>query len=113
MPYSEYLADRVKRILKEKRISFTEKKMMGGICFMVDDKICVGVDRESLLARVGDINYEASLKKKGCRKMDITGRPLKGFVLVDGIGIDTEKQLNYWIQVCIDYNPLAKSSKKK
>jgi len=79
---------------------------------MVNDKICVGIDRESLLARVGDINYEASLRKKGCRKMDITGRPLNGFVLVDGIGIDTEKQLEYWIQLCLLYNPFAKRSRK-
>lgn len=80
---------------------------------MVNNKICVGVDRDRLLARVGDVSYEASLKKKGCKKMDITGRPLKGFVLVSSIGIDTEKQLDSWIQSCLEHNPLAKSSKKK
>lgn len=113
MPYSESLADRVRLNLKTKHIGYVEKKMMGGICFMVNNKICVGVDRDRLLARVGDINYTSALKKKGCKKMDITGRPLKGFVLVSPIGIDTEEQLDYWMKICLEYNPLAKSSKKR
>jgi TfoX/Sxy family transcriptional regulator of competence genes len=113
MPYSESLADRVRMSLRGKHITYEEKKMMGGICFMVDSKICVGVDRDRLLARVGDINYEAALRKQGCKKMDMTGRPLKGFVLVSPVGIDTEKQLDYWVTTCLKYNPFAKSSKKK
>lgn len=80
---------------------------------MVNDKICVGVDRDRLLARVGDVNYASSLKKKECKKMDITGRSLKSFVLVSPIGIDTDEQLDYWINICLEYNPLAKSAKRK
>jgi TfoX/Sxy family transcriptional regulator of competence genes len=113
MPFDESLADRVRMNLGRKHVTYEEKKMMGGICFMVSDKICVGVDRDRLLARVGDVNYEAALRKKGCKKMDITGKPLKGFVLVSPIGINTEKQLDNWIKICLEYNPIAKSSKHK
>lgn len=86
---------------------------MGGICFMVNDKICVGVDRDRLLARVGEPNYESVLKKKGVKKMDITGRPLKGFVLVSANSFDADEALDKWIDVCVAFNPLAKSSKQR
>ncbi len=110
MPYNEALADRVRIFLKRRRIAQEEKRMMGGICFMVNDKICVGVDRDRLLARVGDLNYESALKKKGVKKMDITGRPLRGFVLVGKNAIDTEDELEYWINLCLEFNPYARAS---
>ena len=113
MPYSEALADRVRLFFKRKRIPFEEKKMMGGICFMVNDKICVGVDRDRLLARVGELNYESSLRKKGVKKMDITGRPLRGFVLVGKDSIDTEEGLDYWVNLCLEFNPQAKAAKSR
>lgn len=111
MPYSEALADRVRLFFKRKRIPIEEKKMMGGVCFMVNNKICVGVDRDRLLARVGELNYESSLKKKSVKKMDITGRPLRGFVLVGKNAIDTEDGLEYWIILCLEFNPQAKAAK--
>lgn len=113
MAYDEHLAERVTKVLKEKRIRFDEKKMMGGLCFMVSGKMCVGVEKDMLMARVGRDIYEKALKKKGCREMDFTGRPLKGFVFIDPTGIDMDKDLEYWIQLCLDYNPKAKASKKK
>jgi hypothetical protein len=113
MAYNDHLAERVKKVLKEKHIHFEEKKMMGGLCFMVREKMCVGVEKDMLMARIGPDIYEKALKKKGCREMDFTGRPLKGFVFIDPTGIDMDKDLEYWIQLCLDYNPKAKSSKKK
>src|SRR5688572_28117237 len=113
MPYNEHLAQRVKKVLREKRIHFDEKKMMGGLCFMVKDKMCMGVEKEMLMARIDPEFYEKALKKKGCHEMDFTGRPMKGFVFVDPTGIDMDNDLDYWIQLCLDYNPKAKSSKKK
>jgi hypothetical protein len=113
MAYNEHLADRVRKIFKEKRIRTEEKKMMGGLCFMVKDKMCLGVEKERLMARVGPEAYEDALKKKGCRPMDFTGRPLKGFVYVEPDGIDMDNDLEYWIGLCLSFNPKAKSSKKK
>lgn len=113
MAYDEHLADRVKEVLRDKRVRFEEKKMMGGLCFMVRDKMCVGVEKDMLMARVGPGVFEKALMKKGCHEMDFTGRPLNGFVFIDPVGIDMDKDLEYWIQLCLDYNPKAKSSKKK
>lgn len=119
MAYDEFLADRARQVLKQKSVYFEEKKMMGGLCFMVDEKMCFGLDTDKktdmprLMCRVGDLNYEKSLQKQHCRQMDFTGRIMKGYVYVSAEGIDTDQELDYWIQLCLDFNPLAKSSKKK
>ena len=113
MAYNEFLADRVQNILNEKRIVFEAKKMMGGLCFMVDDKMCCGIVKNQLMARIGVDAYEEALTKTGCSEMNFTGRAMKGYVFISPEGIDLEDDLAYWIQLCIDFNPLAKSSKKK
>ncbi|MCP4456919.1 MAG: TfoX/Sxy family protein [Cytophagales bacterium] len=113
MAYDQHLEDRISRILKEKGTPFDARKMMGGLCYMVDDKMCVGIVKDHLMARVGTEIYESVLSKPGCKPMDFTGRPMKGFVFVGAEGIDQEDELNYWIQLCLDFNPMAKSSKKK
>ena len=113
MAYSEQLADRIRISLKTKHINFIEKKMMGGLCFMVDDKMCVGIIKEDLMARIDPEIYEDALKTKGCRQMDFTGKPMKGYVLINPQGIDMESDLDYWIALALDFNPKAKSSKKK
>lgn len=113
MAYDEHLADQVNQILNEKMVVFEEKKMMGGLCFMVDDKMCLGISKEELMARIGPDAYEAALKKEGCKEMKFTKRPMKGFVYLEPEAIDSKKDLEYWVDLCLDYNPLAKSSKKK
>ena len=113
MAYDEFLADRIRQTLKEKSVHFEEKKMMGGLTFMVDNKMCVGIVKKNLMARVGPDEYEEALKKEGCNEMNFTGRPLKGYVYIEPFAVVDEAQLSYWIQLCLDYNPLAKSSKKK
>ena len=113
MPYDEFLAERIRRVFQEKGIQFTEKKMMGGICYLVDDKMCAGVTNNNLMARIGPEAYEEGLAKNGAKPMDFTGRPMKGFVFVEPEGIDMGGDLADWIQMCLDYNPKAKSSKKK
>ena len=113
MAYNEHLADRIRQYFHEKKVGYEEKKMMGGLCFMVDNKMCVGVHTEDLMGRIGPEAYESALDKKGCRKMDFTGREMKGFVFVDPEGTDLEADLEEWLDMCLDYNPLAKSSKKK
>ena len=113
MAYDEYLADRIRNNLKSKNVLFNEKKMMGGLAFMVDDKMCIGVMKNTLMARIDPEIYNEALKRKGCKVMDFTGRPMKGFVLIEPEGIDTDEDLNYWIQLALDFNPRARSSKKK
>lgn len=119
MAYDEYLVERVRLVLKDKRVSFTEKKMMGGLCFMVDEKMCIGLDtdkvtgRARMMARVGDEAYESALEKEYCSGFIFTGRPMKGFVYVDPAGIDMQEDLEEWVQLCLDFNPFANKSKKK
>ena len=113
MAYDSYLAERILIILKQKRIIFSEKKMFGGMCYMVDNKMCLGVVKNDLMARIHLDSYEKALKKKGCEPMLFTGKLMKGYVFINPIGVDLDKDLEYWIQQCLDFNPLAKASKKK
>ena len=113
MAYDEHLADRIRLSLKNKQVQYIEKKMMGGLCFMVDDKMCVGVVKNDLMTRIDPDHYETLLQLPGAKPMDFTGRVMKGFVMVEPTGIDMDDDLNQWVQHCIDFNPKAKSSKKK
>ena len=113
MAYNEFLSDRIAQYFKEKHVVFYEKKMFGGLCFMVDDKMCVGVNRDEIMARISPDIYEDSLLKKGCKEMNFTGRPMKGFVFLTEKATDLDEDLHYWLQLALDYNPLAKASKKK
>jgi len=113
MAYDENLASRIRGFFEEKNVATEEKRMMGGLCFMVDGKMCVGVEKDRLMARLDPEVYEASLKRKGCQPMDFTGRPMKGFVFVTEEGIRTRRDLSRWLRLALEFNPKAKSSKKK
>lgn len=113
MAYDQHLEERISRVLDKKKVSYSGKNMMGGWCALVDDKMCVGIVKDELMARINPEIQDEVLKKKGCRIMDFTGRPMKGYVFVSPEAIDMEKDLEYWVQLCLDFNPLAKSSKKK
>jgi TfoX/Sxy family transcriptional regulator of competence genes len=112
MAYSEALADRVRNHFKQHHIPFEEKKMMGGLAFMVNEKMCVGVLREDLMLRVGPENYAPALQRKGCREMDFTGKPMKGFVFVNSEGADSDEELASWLAMAMSFNKVAKKSKR-
>ena len=113
MAYDEFLADRIKNIFNEKRVSFEARKMMGGLCFMVNNKMCCGIVKNELMARIGPDVYEVSLTKDGCKEMNFTGRPMNGYVYLEPIALDMEDDLAYWIQLALDFNPIAKASSRK
>ena len=119
MAYDEFLADRVRRTFGELRVAFVEKNMMGGLVYMVDEKMCVGIhkDRKTgedrIMARIGREEYVAALKEKGSREMDFTGTPMKGFVFIGPDGFDSDEDLEYWLSMALKFNPQAKKSKKK
>ncbi len=112
MSYNEKLAGRIRELLSDQK-KYEEKKMMGGLTFMVDNKMCCGVYEEDLMARVGREIYDDVLKKKGAKKMEFTGRPLKGFIFVSPEGTTTKNDLIYWVNLSLEYNKKAKPSKKK
>ncbi len=113
MAYNEALADRIKRILQDRKIKYIEKKMFGGLCFLVDDKMLMGVEKQRLMVRIDQEDEPKALKKKGAKPMDFTGRVMKGFLFVDDKGVDMDDELEYWVNLCLKYNPKAKASKKK
>lgn len=113
MAYNDYLAEQVERVLTEKGVPFLTKKMMGGLCFMVDDKMCLGISGDDLMARVDPECYEELVKREGARPMNFTGRTMKGFIFVSLEVLESEKELRYWIDACLEFNPRAKSSKKR
>jgi TfoX/Sxy family transcriptional regulator of competence genes len=113
MAYNNYLEERINKLLSEKGVPFETKKMMGGLCYMIDDKMCVGIVKEELMARVDPEIYAELLDRKGARPMDFTNRPMKGYVFVKPEGIDFEEDLEFWVEKCLEFNPKATSSKKK
>lgn len=113
MAFDEQLAERIRRGFQKTRVRFAEKRMMGGLCFMVDGKMCVGVEKNRLMVRIDPADYDAALRRKGCVPMDFTGRPMRGFVFVNPEGLATDEELNGWLKLALEFNPRAKSSKKK
>jgi hypothetical protein len=113
MPYSEQLAERVREALRERRIAFEEKPMMGGLCFMVQGKMCLGVEKLRLMARIDPDEYQAALGREGCVPMDFTGRPMRGFVFVNPEGIDSRQQLQNWVDLALEFNPRAVASRHR
>jgi TfoX/Sxy family transcriptional regulator of competence genes len=111
--FDEELAERVRSEFARRSILFDEKKMMGGLCFMVDGKMCVGIAAARLMVRLDPAIYEQALLEPGCVPMDFTGKPMRGFVFVEPIGTASSKSLRYWIDLALEFNPRAKSSRSK
>jgi TfoX/Sxy family transcriptional regulator of competence genes len=113
MAYNEKLADRVWEMISLTHKNVEEKAMFGGLCFMVNDKMCGGVEKERLMVRLDPTKYDEAMEKEGCKPMDFTGRIMKGYVFVDIDALNTNKKLGYWIALALEYNKIAKASKKK
>ena len=113
MAYDEQLAERVRSGFGKRGVRFEEKRMMGGLCFMVDGKMCVGVEQGRLMERIDPESYDAALKRKGCGPMDFTGRPMRGYVFVTLEGLATDAELEPWLDLALEFNPRAIASQKK
>jgi len=112
LSYNEELADRI----REKLAAYDnveEKAMMGGLTFMLNDKMCVGIIKDELMCRIDPNRQNEVLEKNGCRIMDFTKRPMKGYILIKEIGMKSTKDFNYWVDLAIAFNKFAKSSKRK
>jgi TfoX/Sxy family transcriptional regulator of competence genes len=112
MAYSEDLTNRIRQRLSELP-NIEEKEMMGGLTFMYNQKMCVGIINDELMCRIDPKLHEKSVEKIGCRTMDFTKRPMKGYVMIDESGMKSQKDFDYWIDLALDFNKRAKSSKKK
>jgi TfoX/Sxy family transcriptional regulator of competence genes len=101
MAFDEALAERVRAEFARKR-NVTEKKMFGGIGWLLNGNICVGVWKHSLVARLGDESAEA-LRDPNVREFDITGKPMKGWVMVEPAGVATDEELCDWVKRCVAF----------
>ena len=97
MAFNEELALRLRQALGEQN-GVTERKMFGGLCFMVHGNMLGGVMGDEIIVRVGAERYEDALKQPHAREMDFTGRPMRGFVVVASEGIASDERLNEWVQ---------------
>ena len=102
MAYDESLANRVRELL-ERRRGISEKKMFGGIAFMVYGNMACGVLGEDLMVRVGPEAYDAALGRTGARPMNFTGRPMRGMVYVNSAGYRRQSSLEAWVGQGLSY----------
>lgn len=112
MAYNEKLANRIRESLQDLP-NVEEKEMMGGLTFMVNDKMCVGIIKDEMMCRIDPDFHETAIEKTGCRTMDFTKKPMKGYVMIDETGLQSNKEFDYWIDLSLAFNSRAKSSKKK
>jgi hypothetical protein len=115
MAFDEQLGVRIGHLLDRRTTEYTEKRMFGGLGFMINDKMCIGVVKDDLMLRVLPERFDEVLATPNVREMEFTGRPMKGFVFVESAGIETDEALDVWIGHAIDFGKLGivKSKPKK
>jgi TfoX/Sxy family transcriptional regulator of competence genes len=102
MAYDEGLAERIRSTLQDE-FAFTEKKMFGGIAFLLDGRMFVGIVKDDLMVRVGPDHYAASLKRPHVRPMDFTGKPMEGYVYVAPRGVSEDDELERWVRLAAGF----------
>lgn len=112
MAFDKKLNDRIREAMADYP-NLEEKHMFGGTCFMLNGKMCVGVVKDEMMCRINPNIYEDALQRIGCREMDFTGKPMKGYVYVSVEGLKSKKDFDYWIGLCVEFNKKSKPAKKK
>jgi len=102
MAFDEGLAERL-RDLFERHNNITEKKMFGGLAFMLDGHMFIGITGNRLMARVGPVVYEELLLQPHVSEMDFTGKPMKGFVYISPEGFESDRSLGNWVALCAQF----------
>lgn len=102
MAYDEGLVERIRDIFID-NAQVTEKKMFGGLCFLLSGNMCCGIVGDSLMARIGPDAYAESLKRTHAREMDFTGKPMRGMVYASPPGIESDEMLADWLGLCTDF----------
>ena len=111
MAYDTKLAERIRTTLEDRR-AIKEKEMFGGICFLSDDKMFVGVVKDELMARVGPLNTDRAIKEAHVRRMDFTGRPMAGYIFVGQQGLGGRK-LGEYLEMALTFVATVKKSPKR
>lgn len=111
MAYNEKLANRIRHALSHLP-KVEEKKMFGGLAFMVDNKMCITAGADRIMCRIDPAIHEDAIERKGCSTVIMRGRKYKGYVQVSEDSIKNKKDFDYWIGLALDYNKIAKASKR-
>ncbi len=112
MAFNEELANRVRMRLARVR-GVSEKKMFGGLCFLINGNMALGLLNDDLMVRVGADSYEKLLAEPHVRKMDFTGKPMKGFLYVGSKGSDSNENLKKWVSEGIAFARSLPAKEKK
>ena len=102
MAYDDGLAERIRGVLDEQP-GVSEKRMFGGVAFLVKGHMSVGIVQDKLMVRVGPESYDRVLGERHARRMDFTGRPMKGFVYVLPEGYETDADLQRWVNLGVSH----------
>ncbi|REC60634.1 RNA methyltransferase [Chryseobacterium pennae] len=114
MAYNTELADRVREWLAQVNdIKIEEKRMFGGLAFLVNDKMCINISHDNLMCRYNPEKEEEVVEKMGFLPMIMRGKQLKEYCYVEPIGFQKPEDFEYWMKICLDYNKIAKASKKR
>ena len=100
MSYDEALAQRVHNLLKRQQ-GFSQRKMFGGLCFMLHGNMCCGITQDEVMLRLGNINAQKALELPYTREMDFTGKPLKSMIYVEYPGLEDDNELKFWIKQAV------------
>lgn len=112
MAYSQVLKERIQTALAHLP-HVEEKKMFGGVAFMVNGKICITVGKDRIMCRIDPAIHEQALKRKGSKTVIMRGREYKGYVHVNEDGLKLKRDFDYWINLSLDFNSVAKASKTR
>jgi TfoX/Sxy family transcriptional regulator of competence genes len=102
VPFSPALAERVRHALRDCR-GIVEKKMFGGLVFLLHGKMLVGIWNQSLTVRLGPERAAVALKQPHVRQFDVAARPMRGWIMVDPDGLDSENQLTEWVETAMRF----------
>lgn len=112
MAPGELLTERVRAAVAHAR-QVTERKMFGGITFMVNGKMCISVGNHRLMCRIDPDVHEAAIRRRGVGTVRMKGRAYRGFVYVREEAVASKSALEYWVQLCLDFNRRAKASRRR
>jgi len=110
---NQITGERIANLLSANGVAFEQKKMFGGLCFMVDDKMLMGTYKGGVMARVDPAEADSLIERSGASQMIHGGKPMVGYLFIEPEGYETDSQMSFWMEKCLDYNPKAKASKKK
>jgi len=113
MAYDEKMAYQVRELIAKRTDNVVEKAMFGGLCFMVEDKMCIGVKKDNLMLRLDPEVYTEEIEKDGRKPMIHGGKVVMSYLFLDYDQIHTHSDLIHFVNLALDYNPHAPLSKAK